>query len=151
MSDPTLASQVTIQPTRSTIVAQCAALVDDEVKAKGGLGGIAIKGAYATVKAIKPGFVEGVIDALFDDWVGKLERHYAAWRGGATTTLDQFLAARAEDVAEDLLAVTDQRAADTTHRTAAKLYDKLRPSAKKNVVSAIPRLGALMARHAGAR
>jgi hypothetical protein len=149
MSD-TLAQHVAVEPTRATLVAACARLVDDEVRGKSGLSGVAIKGAYAAVKKIKPGFVEGVIDALYDEWVGKMEGHFARWRAGGQGGFAGFVAARAEDVAEDLLAVTDQRAKTTKHRAAASFYDKLRPAAKKNVAAAVPKLGALMEPHIGA-
>ena len=144
-----LAEYVATEPTRTHVVAECVTLVDDEVKAKSGLSGMAIKGAYSTVKAIKPGFVNGVIDALFDEWVEKLEAHYDRWRGGAKGSLAEYLTARSDDVAEDLLAVTDGRARVTKHKAAGKVYDKLRPSAKKNVAAAIPKLGGLMEKHIG--
>ena len=142
-----LSDQVARPPVRERVVADCVALVDDEVKAKGGISGVAIKGAYNTVKAIKPRFVPEVVDALLDDWVGKLEPHYAAWRSGGGGSLSEFLTARSDEVAEDLLQVTDERAARSKHKTATKLYGKMRPSAKKNVVAAIPKLGALMEKH----
>jgi hypothetical protein len=43
--------------------------------------------------------------------------------------------------------VTDQRAGNSKHKTASKLYNKMRPSAKRNVSAAVPKLGALMERH----
>jgi hypothetical protein len=57
------------------------------------------------------------------------------------------LTARSDDVAEDLLTVTDERAARTKHKTAGKLYSKMRPTAKRNVSAAIPKLGGVMERH----
>jgi hypothetical protein len=144
-----LAEYVAVEPTRAQIVQECVTLVDEEVKNKSGLSGIAIKGAYSTVKAIKPGFVAGVVDALYDDWVAKLESHYDRWRGGGKGSLAEYLTSRSEDVAEDLLAVTDGRAHTTKYKAASKVYEKLRPSAKKNVSAAVPRLGALMERHVG--
>ena len=143
----TLADIVARPPTRERVVADCVNLVDDEVKAKGGISGVAIKGAYNTVKAIKPRFVPEVVDALLDDWVGKLEPYYARWRAGGSGSLAEYLTARSDEVAEDLLQVTDERAGRSKHKTASKLYGKMRPSAKKNVVGAIPRLGALMEKH----
>jgi hypothetical protein len=143
----TLAQYVAVEPPRAALVAACARLVDEEVRAKSGFSGIAIKGAYAAVKAIKPGFVEDVIDALFDEWVGKMEGHFTRWRAGGQGGFASFVAARAEDVAEDLLAVTDGRAKTTKHRAAAGFYDKLRPAAKKNVAAAVPKLGGLMEPH----
>lgn len=146
-SQKTLADYVATPPARERVVADCATLVDEEVRSKGGLGGVAIKGAYGTVKAIKPRFVPEVIDTLFDEWVAKLEPYYARWRSGGTGSLSEYLTARSDDVAEDLLTVTDARAARTKHKTAGKLYSKMRPSAKRNVSAAIPKLGAVMERH----
>jgi hypothetical protein len=146
-SQKTLAEYVGAASTRDRVVADCVTLVDEEVKSKGGLSGVAIKGAYGTVKAIKPRFVPEVIDALFDDWVAKLEPYYAKWRSGGSGSLAEFLTARSDDVAEDLLSVTDTRAARSKHKTATKLYGKMRPSAKRNVTAAIPKLGALMERY----
>jgi hypothetical protein len=149
MSHKKLAEYVATEPARTHDIAECVALVEDEVKSKSGISGIAIKGAYSTVKAIKPGFVNGVIDALFDDWVAKLESHYDRWRGVGQGSLAEYLTARSEDVAEDLLSVTDGRARVTKHKAASKVYDKLRPSAKKNVSAAVPKLGTLMEKHVG--
>ena len=148
MAQKNLADYVATGPARERVVADCVALVDEEVKAKGGLSGVAIKGAYGTVKTIKPRFVPEVVDALLDDWVAKLEPYYAKWRGGGSNgTLAEFLTARSDDVAEDLLTVTDERSAKSKHKTATKLYGKMRPSAKRNVSSAVPKLGALMEKH----
>jgi hypothetical protein len=146
-SQKTLAEYVGSPPAREQVISECATLVDEEVKAKGGISGIAIKGAYGTVKTIKPRFVPEVIDTLLDEWVSKLEPYYAKWRAAGTGSLAEFLTARSEDVADDLLTVTDERASRTRHKTAGKLYGKMRPSAKRNVAAAIPKLGALMERH----
>jgi hypothetical protein len=146
-SQKTLADYVAAPPTRERVVADCASLVDDEVKAKGGISGVAIKGAYGTVKAIKPRFVPEVIDALLDEWVAKLEPYYTRWRGAGSGSLAEYLTARSDEVAEDLLTVTDERASRSKHKTAGKLYGRMRPSAKRNVSAAIPKLGALMERH----
>ena len=144
----TLADYVGKPPARDRVVADCVTLVDEEVKNKGGISGIAIKGAYGTVKTIKPRFVPEVVENLLDDWVAKLEPHYARWRsGGSVGSLAEYLTARADDVAEDLLAVTDERSARSKHKTAKKLYGKMRPSAKRNVSAAVPKLGALMEKH----
>lgn len=143
----TLAEYVAVPPVRERVVADCVTLIDDEVKAKGGLSGVAVKGAYKTVKAIKPRFVTEVVDSLLDDWVAKLEPYYTKWRSGGSGSLSEFLTARSDEVAEDLLVVTDERAGNTKHRTASKLYGKMRPSAKRNVSAAVPKLGSLMERH----
>ncbi len=144
----TLVEIVGTEPPRAELVAACVDLVNQEVKAKKGMGGIAIKGAYGTVKRIKPKFVPEVIDALLDDWLAKMEPYHVEWRGLAAGGSDQgfggFVADNAQDVAEALLSVTDERAESSKHKTARKLYFKLRPSAKSNVAGAVPKLGTLI-------
>ena len=126
---------------RPQLVRDCARLIDEEVSKKGGFSGMAIKAAFLTVKAIKPGFIDGVISALLDDWVGKLEGHFSRWvEGGKSGSFGASCSRDAAGVAEKLLEVTDARA----HKADAKvgsLYNKLRPNAKEHVVAAVPGLG----------
>jgi hypothetical protein len=124
------------EPVRPKVVEETVALIDSQVKQKGFL----IKGAYSTIKTIKKKFVPEVVDALLDDWLGKLQPHYDKWQVAKASSLSDFLVARSDDVAEDLLQVTDERAEKTSHTTAKKMYLRMRDSAKKNVVEAIPEL-----------
>jgi hypothetical protein len=135
------------EPTRQKVVEECVALIDNQVKSKGGVGGMAVRASYATIKAVKKRFVPEVVDGLLDDWLGKLQPHYDTWSSGSAGSFSEFLIARSDDVAEDLLAVTDARAEKTSHTTAKKMYGRMRGSAKRNVVEAIPELSRLIERH----
>jgi len=135
-------------PNRPRVIADCARLVDEEVDKKGGLSGLAIKAAFKTVKAVKAGFIESVVDGLLDRWVDKLEGHHASWTAaGAAGTFGGHCARDAAGVAEKLLEVTDERARKVDNRTIVSLYLKLRPSAKDHVVAAVPGLGRLVDRY----
>ena len=59
----TLTDQLLSEPTRPRVVAECVTLIDKQVKAKTGLRGVALKGAYGVIKTIKRGFVANVVDA----------------------------------------------------------------------------------------
>ena len=131
---------------RPTVIEDCVQLIDAQVKQKG----FVIKSAYATIKAIKKKFVPEVVDSLLDDWLGKVQPHYDKWAATKPSTLSDFLVARGDDVAEDLLSVTDARAENTTHTTAKKMYLKMRDGAKKNVVEAMPDLAKLIEKHTAA-
>jgi len=141
-----LVEQLGKEPGRNAVIADCVNLIDAQVKQKGFL----IKSAYATIKTIKRKFVPEVVDSLLDDWLGKLQPHFDKWSTNKSTPLAQFLTARGEDVAEDLLSVTDVRAEKSSHGTAKKMYSKMRDGAKKNVVDAIPDLAALIEKHLAA-
>src|SRR3954468_15630851 len=133
---PTLVDQLGKDPVRPLVIDDCVALIDAQVKQKG----FVIKSAYAVIKGIKKKFVPEVVDALLDDWLGKLQPHYDKWAAAKANTFTEYLVARSEDVAEDLLTVTDARAEKTSHTTAKKMYFKMRDGAKKNVVDAMPDL-----------
>ena len=136
---------------RPSLIKDCCVLIDQHVKSTKGFAGIAVKSAYTTVKAIKSRFVEGVVDALLDEWMGKLEDFEKLFvqNGYPGGTFDVFLIAERVHVAEALVSVTDARAATTKHRTAAKLYHRLRASALAHVDSAIPDLGRLVLQYGG--
>lgn len=133
-------------PKRQQVVDDACRVLDDEVSDKGGLSGLAIKGAYAVIKGIKPGFVREVVDSLLEDFLGCLEPLYqeAVAKGSKPGA---YLQANASRVADALLAVTDGRAARAQRPVIKSTYDKLRPTAKKQVEAAVPRLGALLDRH----
>ncbi len=142
----TLATQLGSDPARERVIEDCLKLVDQEVKAKSGFSGAAIKLGYKTVKAVKPGFVRGAIDGLLDDWLQRLEPFHQSWRA-AGGSFSEHITARSDEVAEAMLAVTDERAEVSKHKTARKMYKKMRPSAKGNVIGALPKLGALIEKH----
>jgi hypothetical protein len=131
-------------PVRPLVITDCVNLIDSVVKTKG----LFVKTAYGTIKAIKKRFVPEVVDALLDDWLGKLQPHYEKWLATKPTPLfSDYVIARSGDVAEDLLSVTDARAQKTSHTTAKKLYLKMRDSAKQNVIEAIPELSRTLEKH----
>ena len=145
----TLAEMMTRPPARARIVAECVTMIDEEVADKSGLTGLALKGAYSVVKAVKPRFIGEVVDALLDEWVGLLEPLYAEWQNGdRKQPLAEYLSSRQGAVAEKLLGVTDTRVQSAKNANVKKLYEKLRPTAKKHVEMAVPRLARLIARHA---
>jgi spore coat protein CotH len=139
----TLVEQLGKEPVRATVITDCVNLIDSQVKSKGFM----MKTAYATIKTVKAKFVPEVVDTMLDEWLDKLQPHYEKWqvaRGSTTNTFADYVTARSEDVAEDLLSVTDKRAEKTSHTTVKKLYGKMRDSAKANVVEAIPALAKLI-------
>ena len=134
------------EPLRPLVINDCVDLIDAQVKQKG----FVMKSAYATIKAIKKKFVFETVDALLDDWMGKIQPHYDRWLVSKPSSFSDYIIARSEDVAEDLLSVTDARAEKTSHTTAKKMYMRMRDSAKKNVVEAIPELSRMIERHIAA-
>lgn len=143
-----LADKLTKPPARDTVIADCCKMIDEEVKSKGGLSGMAVKGAYSVVKAVSPKFVPEVVDAMLDQWVEKLEAYYDAFKQRGGGAFGDYLKQRGPEVADRLLEVTDARAARAKNAAVKKMYEKMRGSAKKHVEEALPRLGALVQKNA---
>ncbi|MDB4963761.1 MAG: hypothetical protein JWP01_3760 [Myxococcales bacterium] len=144
---PTLVESIGKEPVRPQVITDTVDLIDAQVKQKG----FVIKSAYATIKAIKKKFVPETVDALLDDWLGKLQPHYDKWSAAKTSSFSEYVVSRSDEVAEDLLSVTDARAEKTSHTTAKKMYSRMRDGAKKNVVEAIPELSKMIERHMAAQ
>ncbi len=132
---------------RPLVINDCVRLIDEEVESKSGLTGLAVKAAYAIVKAVKSGFVKEAVDSMLDDFVGRLDPIHAAAQAKGDP-IGPYVNARTGEVAEALLAISDERAARAKNQTLKKAYEKLRPTGKKHVEAAVPRIGRLIARYA---
>jgi hypothetical protein len=127
---------------RPQVVADCEKVIEEEVGSKGLLG-LPIKAAYAVVKAVKPGFVPEVIDNMLDDFAGRLDPLYQQAKAKNEPVTANFNA-RPGEVAEALLAITDERATRAKNQTLKSAYEKLRGTAKKHVEAAVPRISRLI-------
>ena len=144
---PTLTEMLLAPGSRPKVIADCVQLINEEVDSKGGLTGLAVKGAYALVKAIKPGFINEAVDHMLDDFVKRLEPFWADAQA-KNEPIGPLLNGRAPEVADALLAISDERAARSTNPTLKKAYEKLRPTGKKHVEQAVPRVGRLIQKYA---
>lgn len=136
---------------RPKLLTDCEKLVEDEVASKGGLSGLGIKAAYKIVCAVKPGIIRESLDMLIDDFVKRLEPFYADHRktGASPSQFGDSLSRRQSEVADALLGITDDRAKKAKNPTLKGAYEKLRPSAKKYVEEAVPRVGRTLSPHLG--
>ena len=133
---------------RQAVIADCVALVNAEVKSKKGLGGMAVKAAFAVVKAIKPRILETSVDSLLDDFTAQLQPFYERFQqDGSSGTLEAYLPPRGAEVAEALLSITDRRAERAKNKTMVKAYRKLRPKGLVHVEQAVPGIGRVLDKH----
>ena len=135
---------------RAEVVTDLQGFIDQEVASKGGLSGGVIKTGYAAVKKVKPGIIPQALNSLLPDFVAALEPYWAGYQGQPTAGgFGAYLAARPQEVSQALLAVTDRRAERSSRGSVTSVYGRLRPKGQDNVIEALPRLGALVERHAG--
>lgn len=131
---------------RQALIKDAVAVLDAEVEDKSGFGGMAVKTAYKVVKGVKPGFVTEAVDYLLDDFLDALDPIYQEALQKGTTPREQLLS-NTSRAADALLATTDSRAQRAKSPTLKRTYDKLRPSAKHHVETAMPRVGDLFDKH----
>ena len=144
---PNLSEVLTNDSKKAAVIDDCCALIDAEVKDKGGISGLAIKAGYGAVKGVKPGFVKQVVTDLLPEFAKALDPIYQdAITGGKP--IASFFGANGGRVAEALLAITDAKAERSKSGVVKGTYDKLRGSAKKNVEAAAPRLGEMVQKYA---
>ena len=129
---------------RKRLLSDCVRLIDDEVASKKGLSGLAIKGGFTVVKAVKPGFIQEVMDFLLDEFVDHLEPVFSQYQGQDTEDLETYLKTRDHQVADQLLGITDKHAQKTQNPGVRKAYQKLRPQAQNHVAAAIPRVAKML-------
>lgn len=128
---------------RPKVLDDCMQVLDAEVDSKSGLQGLAIRGAYAVVKKVKPGFVRGCFDDMLVDFASRLDPFFQKAKSAGQTFPD-YLASRTGEAADALLGITDDRAVNAKNLAVKGAYDKLRPMAKKHVEAAIPRVSRMI-------
>ena len=144
---PNLSEVLTNDSKKAAVIDDCCALIDAEVKDKGGISGLAIKAGYGAVKGVKPGFVKQVVTDLLPEFAKALDPIFQdAITGGKPVAA--FFGQNGGRVAEALLAITDAKAERSKSGVVKGTYDKLRGSAKKNVEAAAPRLGEMVQKYA---
>ena len=123
-------------------------LIDRQVANKSGLGGMAVKGGYAAVKKVGPGIIPSVLGRLLPDFSPAMQGHYD--KGLASGDVDAYFRKQASAIANDLLKVTDARAARANNKVLKKVYGKLRKVAMKHTTDGVPELSGLLQRHLAA-
>jgi hypothetical protein len=120
-------------------------LIDRQVAGKGGLSGMAVKGGYAAIKKVGPGVVPSVLGRLLPDFSPAMQEHYD--KGVSSGNVDGYFRTNARTIANDLLKVTDQRAARAKNKVLKKVYSKLRKIALTHTTDGVPELSGLLKRH----
>ncbi len=134
--------------TRPKVLADCYALIEQEVGEKSGVSGTAVKIAYKTVNTFLPGHVRHMVESLLPGLVDQLEPYWADFNASGGSGFGDYLAKRGEEVSQSLLSVTDARAAASDRPTIIKAYRAVRGSAVKHVQAALPQVGDMVLKYA---
>ena len=134
--------------TRPKVIADCYALIQEEISDKSGVSGTAVKVAYKTVNTFMPGHIRNMVEKLLPEMVDQLEPFWADFSSSGGSAFGDYLAKRGDEVAQALLSVTDARAGSSDRPTIVKAYSSVRGSAAKHIEIALPRVSDLVMKYA---
>ena len=132
---------------RPAVIADCELLLDAEVKDKRGLSGLAVKAAFKTVKSFRPNMIGRAMDDLLDDFAMRVDSFWAECQSSGGNPR-AFFSSRRTEIANALLAVTDERASNSPNPVLVKAYKSLRGKAVEHIGAAMPRFSSLIEKHA---
>ncbi len=140
-----LSNKVDDQALKAKIAADCAKLMDEQVSAKSGISGLAMKAAYGALKGIGAGYVPRAIEGLLPQAFVAID---PLWREGLETGDPvAHLSQNRENTAEVLLGVTDAKIARAKNKIVIATYKKVRNSVKGDVEAAVPGLAKIIDTH----
>ena len=135
--------------TRPQVIADCHALIEQELSGKSGISGTAVKLAYKTVNTFAPNHVHHMIKNLLPPLVDQLQPYWEDFNVSGGGEFGDYLVRRGAEVSESLLSVTDARAAASRRPTITRAYRTVRSGAAKHVEAALPHVGVLVQKYAG--
>jgi hypothetical protein len=140
-----LSDKIQDKTIRENIVADVAKLMDEQVAAKGGFSGMALKAAYGVVKGVGAGYIPGALGRILPDAFAALDPIWA--EGQAVGDPVAHLSQNRQRAADNLLSVTDARIAKTDNGIVRSSYNKLRNSVKGDIEAAVPGLAKIIETH----
>jgi len=145
---PTLHDMLLTPAVHPQVVADCRALIDQELAAKSGISGTAVKVAYKAVTTFAPGYYQEMIELMLPDMAEALQPYWADFSASGGADFGDYLAKRPEEVSQALLSVTDKMAAEGKRAVILKAYGAVRGGAGKHIEAALPNLGAMIQKYA---
>src|SRR5438270_8641811 len=106
--------------TRPRVIADCHALIEQEVSGMSGISGTAVKLAYKTVVVFSPGHVRHMVEVLLPRMTQELEPYWADFSSSGGSEFGGYLAERGDEVSQALLSVTDERGAASSRPVITK-------------------------------
>jgi len=134
--------------TQPHVVDDCMTLIDQEVSAKSGVSGTAVKVAYKTASTFASGYLKSKVEQLVPEMVVQLEPFWADFGASGSSGFGDYLVKRSDEVSEALLSVSDAHGAISNRPVIVKAYQAVRGGAAKHITAALPNLGALVEKYA---
>ena len=132
---------------RPLIIRDCETLIEEQVRSKRGMTGIAVKGGFKVIKSFKPGIIPRALDDMLDEFSTKVDPFWISCQEEGAEPAGYFQKNSA-GIANALLSITDERAKNSPNKTLVKAYNGLRKKAIQHITEALPSLARLIAKHA---
>lgn len=143
-----LSEKIRDRTIQKNLVTDCAKLMDEQVAAKSGISGLALKAAYGVVKGVEPSYITGALHRLLPDALNALD---PMWTEGIEAGDPvQHLIQNRSRTADMLLSITDAKIEKTNNGVVRASYNKLRKSVKSDVEEAVPGLAKILDTHINA-
>lgn len=140
-----LSDKISNETIQANLVADCTRLMDEQVAAKNGISGFALKAAYGVVKGVEPSYISGAIQRLLPDALAALD---PMWDEGVQSGDPvQHLIQNRSRTADMLLSITDAKIEKAKNGVVRSSYGKLRKSVKSDVEEAVPSLAKILGTH----
>ncbi|AHJ27676.1 hypothetical protein PN465_06230 [Nodularia spumigena CS-584] len=137
-----LSEQLLSPNKKAMVVDDCCKMIDQQLAAKSGMSGIALKTAFSALKGVKPGYIPYVVEQLLPQFLTALD---PLWSEGIEKgdPAAHLIASRSQ-TADAMLGITDARVKNTQRQIIKGTYEKFRGSAKKHVEEAVPDLAKIV-------
>jgi hypothetical protein len=141
-----LSEQLQDERVTASIAADCTKLMDDQVSAKNGISGLALKATYSVVKGLSADYIPGAIQRLLPEAIAALDPMWdeGIQAGDPVVHLTQ----NSDLTADTLLSVTDTKIKRVSNKLICASYHKLRKSIKSDIAAAVPGLAQIIGKHA---
>jgi hypothetical protein len=141
--------QILLAPdTRPGVIADCQALIEQEVSDMSGVSGTAVKLAYKAVIKFSPGHIHHMVEVLLPEMADELEPYWVQFSASGDAEFGDYLSQHGVEVTQVLLSITDARCAASSRPVITKAYGAVRDKAGRHVTAALPRVGALVQKYA---
>lgn len=137
----TTLAQILLAPGhREIVVGQTAGWIERYVADRGGFKGLTLKAALKALKALRHDALELGIDRLLPDFAAALDPLFQRFRARGDGTFGAYVAEHVDEATAALMAVTDTRAARSSHTGLKSIYRRLRGTLESELRAVLPKL-----------
>lgn len=134
---------------RESVIAELAAALEQHLGAKRGIGGMAMKLGFNTLRSARPDITHRAVSSLLPEVLAALGSLQASFKSGSQTDYTRFLSEHRAEACREILARVDARLATSQNATAKALYQRFRGSAADELQALLPTLATVLGKHSG--